>query len=124
MTGWTTEELERIDTTDNVGVASRRTDGSLRRFITIWAVRVGDQVYVRSAYGPDNPWFVRAQASGTGSIKVAGHEHDVAFEVPDAAVDEAVTAAFHAKYHRHPPKSVASVVSADAVRCTLRLLRR
>ena len=45
-------------------IASRRADGSLRKFVTIWAVRSGDDVYVRSAYGHDNGWFRRALASG------------------------------------------------------------
>ena len=122
MTSWTAQELELIDTTDNVGVASRRPDGSLRRFITVWAVRVGDDVFVRSAYGPDNPWFVRAKASGSGRTRVARRERDVMFEVPSDGLADAITAAYHAKYDRHPPRVVATVVSPEAVGCTLRLV--
>ena len=48
----------------------------------IWVVRVGDDVYIRSAYGPGNGWFRRAQASGTGRVKVPGLEQDVAFVAP------------------------------------------
>ena len=65
MTTWTTEELDRIGGAEELQIASRRSDGSLRPFVTIWVVRVGDDVFVRSAYGPGNPWFRRAQASGT-----------------------------------------------------------
>jgi hypothetical protein len=122
MTSWTAEELQRLDATDNVGVASRRADGSLRRFITIWVVRVGDDVYVRSAFGPENPWFVRAGRSGSGCIKVGRDERDVTFEATGDEVADAVTAAYQAKYGRYPPKVVATVVSAEAARCTLRLV--
>jgi hypothetical protein len=121
-TTWMAEELELIESTDNVGMASRRADGSLRRYITIWVVRVRDEVYIRSAYGPENPWFVRAKASGRGRLKVAGQERDVTFEVPGAHVDEDVSAAYRAKYERHPPRVVATVVSDEAARCTLRLV--
>ena len=122
MTTWTAEDLERIEATDNVGISSRRADGSLRRPITIWAVRVGDDVYVRSAYGPENPWFVRARDSGAGRLTVAGHERDVDFEIPSPDVDDEVSAAYRAKYERRPPRVVATVVSAEAARCTLRLV--
>ena len=122
MRAWSAEELEHVERTDNVGLASRRKDGSLRRPVTIWAVRLGVAVYVRSAYGPDNPWYVRARASGFGRLTVAGRDVDIAFEDAGPEVDDVVTAAFEAKYERHPPRTVASVVSADAVRCTLRLV--
>ena len=28
--------------------------------MTMWVVRAGDELYVRSAYGPNNPWYRRA----------------------------------------------------------------
>ena len=43
----------------------------------MWVVRVDDDVYVRSAHGPDNGWYRRAVASGTGRIRAGGVEHDV-----------------------------------------------
>ena len=57
MTGWTEEELSRIGEANELQLASRRHDGALRPYVTMWAVRAGDELYVRSAYGPDNPWF-------------------------------------------------------------------
>src|SRR6187402_3301122 len=66
MSGWTADELARIGGADELRIASRRSDGSLRPFITIWAVRDGDDLYVRSAHGYDNPWFQRALHSGAG----------------------------------------------------------
>ncbi|WP_418606369.1 DUF2255 family protein [Georgenia sp. SUBG003] len=50
--------------------------------MTIWHVRSGDAVYIRSAHGPDNGWFRRAMAAGTG-IRSGGVERDVTFELAD-----------------------------------------
>lgn len=52
---WTDGELRGIGETEELQLASTRPDGSLRPYGTMWAVRVGDQLYVRSAYGPSNP---------------------------------------------------------------------
>jgi hypothetical protein len=124
MSGWTADELARIGRADELKIASRRTDGSLRPFVTIWAVRVGDDIYVRSAYGHDNPWFQRAIASGQGRIRAGGVERDVAFEEPGPEVDEDLHAAYHAKYDRYGPRIVGTVVSPEAARSTLKLVPR
>ncbi len=121
---WTTDELETVGNADELRLASRRPDGSLRRYITMWCVRAGDDIYVRSAYGSDNPWFRRALASGDGRIRAGGVERDVGFEVPAPEVSDGITAAYHAKYDRYGPKMVGTVVSPEAARSTLRLVPR
>ena len=122
MGAWQADELERIGRATEIGIASRRDDGSLRSYVTIWAVRVGDDLYVRSAYGYGNPWFQRALLSGSGRVRAAGVERDVELLVPDAAVAAAVTTAYHAKYDRYGAAIVDTVVSPEAVRATLRVL--
>ena len=124
MTSWTDDELARIGSTDELELASRRPDGSLRPFVTIWAVRAGDDAYVRSAYGYENPWFQRALRSGEGRISAGGVERDVAFEQPGPDVVDPVTAAYHAKYDHYGARMVGTVVSSEAVRSTLRLVPR
>lgn len=124
MSAWTNDELEAIRGADELRIASRRPDGSLRKYIRIWVVRSGDALYVRSAYGYENPWFQRALRAGEGRIRAGGVERDVAFEQPDRDVDADVTAAYHAKYDRYGPDIVGTVVSADAERSTLRLVPR
>ena len=49
--GWTDDELARIGDATELELASRRPDGTLRSFTTMWVVRVGDDLYVRSAGG-------------------------------------------------------------------------
>ena len=124
MTAWSPDELSCIGRAPELEIASRRTDGSLRPFITIWVVRAGDDLYVRSAYGSDNPWFQRALRSGEGRIPADGAERDVTFEVPGPDVAGTVSAAYHAKYDRYGPGIVGTVVSPEAARSTLRLVPR
>jgi hypothetical protein len=122
MSAWSPDELDRIGHATELQISSRRRDGSLRPYVTIWAVRAGDDLYVRSAYGPINGWYRRAKASGEGRIRTAGIERDVAFEEPAAAVAGAVTAAYHTKYDRYGPAVVGTVVSSEAEQLTLRIV--
>jgi len=102
VTAWTPDELARMGRAEEIDVASRRSDGTLRQFVTVWFVRVGDDLYVRSAHGPTNGWFQRALASGQGRVRVAGVERDVAFVVPSsgAGAQGELDRAYHAKYDR------------------------
>jgi hypothetical protein len=92
--------------------------------VTIWVVGAADCLYVRSANGWNNGWFQRALKSGEGHIRAGGVERDVAFEPPGPEVADAVTAAYHAKYDRYGPSIVGTVISAEAVKSTLRLVAR
>ena len=62
---WTDDELSTVGQAEELQVTSRRSDGTLRPYVTIWVVRAGDGLYIRSAYGSTNPWFRRARAAGT-----------------------------------------------------------
>ena len=55
MTAWTSDELSRIGQAEELQITSARPDGTMRPYVTIWVVRVGDDLYVRSAFGPTNP---------------------------------------------------------------------
>ena len=124
VTTWTDDELARIGRANELQIASRRPDGSLRPFVTIWVVRSGDDVYVRSAHGYANPWFQRALKSRDGRIRAGGVERDVAFEDPVPDIHGDVDAAYHVKYDRYGPRMVGTVVSPEAHRSTLRLMPR
>ena len=122
---WTDDELRCVGAATELQIATRRDDGSLRPYVTIWTVRAGDHLYVRSAYGADNPWFRRATAGGSGRIRAAGIERDVTFTAVselDAAAQAAVDAAYHAKYDRYGPQIVGTVTGAHAAPVTLRLV--
>ncbi len=122
MNAWTADELARIARATELQISSRRSDGTLRPFVTIWAVRSGDDIYVRSAYGYNNGWFQRALRSGHGRIRAGGVERDVAFEQPEPEVADAVSSGYHAKYDRYGAAMVGTVVSEEAERSTLKVV--
>lgn len=124
MTAWTADELTRIGRAEELRLASTRPDGTLRPYVTMWVVRAGDDLYVRSAYGPDNPWYRRAVASRAGRISAGDLERDVTFVDAAPDVHEDVDAAYHAKYDRYGPRIVGSVVGPAVRDVTLRLVPR
>ena len=124
MTAWSDHELDRVGEADELSIAARNPDGGLSRSTVIWVVRAGDDLYVRSAHGRDNPWFRRALATGTGRIEADGIERDVAFEEPSSDLAAVVTAAFHDKYDHYGPADVDPVTSAESERATIRLVAR
>ncbi|MEU6323696.1 DUF2255 family protein [Streptomyces sp. NPDC047009] len=79
MTGWTPETLERIAGADELQIVPRRSDGSLRAPTTIWVVRDGDDLYVRSWRGTAGTWWNTAHTNRTGHISAGGVEADVTF---------------------------------------------
>jgi hypothetical protein len=118
-TPWTIDELERIGAADELEVASRRADGTLRSYVTIWVVRSGDAIYIRSAHGPENAWFRRALASGAGRIRAGGVERDVTFSVPASDVHAALDAVYRSKYASYPVEYVNPVADDLAATATL-----
>jgi len=122
VSAWTGDELRRIGGATELHLASRRNDETLRTFTTMWAVSVEDELYVRSAGGPDRPWYRHALATGTGRIRAGGVERDVIFDAADPAIHDAIDAAYHAKYDRHGPGPVSHVTGPDAHAVTIRLL--
>ncbi|WP_129787740.1 DUF2255 family protein [Promicromonospora panici] len=121
MSTWTEQELQQVAGTDELQLSSYRPDGTLRPYVTIWTARLGDDVYVRSAYGPDNGWFRRAKVSGTGRVRVGGVERDVRFEVPDDGVHAPLDDAYRAKYGRYE-RIVSTVIGPALVAATLRVV--
>ncbi len=124
MASWTSEELSRIGGATELRIASRRVDGSLRGFVTIWVTVVGDDVYVRSAHGVDNPWFRRARRSGVGRIQAGGVERDASLELvsQDDAVHPLIDGALHAKYDRYGPAYVGAIVGEATYPSTFRIV--
>ena len=120
---WTPEQLTRIGEATEIQLASRRPDGSPSAFTTMWIARVADGLYVRSAGGPDRPWYRRARAAGRGQLRAAGTDDEVVFAGADPDVNDAIDAALHAKYDRYGPGPVGHITGPAAHPLTLRLLR-
>ena len=69
MTAWTCDELDKIGAAEELEIASLRRDGTLRSSVTIWVVRYGDDLYVRSVNGRTSAWFRGTQARREGHIR-------------------------------------------------------
>jgi hypothetical protein len=107
---WDPEDLAVIGMTEELHLSSRRPDGSLSPAITIWAVTVGDEVVVRSAYGSRNGWYRRALARGAGRIRCGDIEQDVDIDDGSALDQRAIDDEYRRKYARFEPAIVATVV--------------
>src|SRR5689334_22095799 len=94
MTTWTSDELNKIGTAEELEIASLRSDGTLRKPVTIWVVRHGDDLYVRSGYGRGAGWFRGTQASHVRRIKAGGVDKDVMFVDADPALNDQIDAAY------------------------------
>ena len=121
MTGWTQAELEQIGAVTELELSSYRPDGTLRSPTTMWVVEVDGSVFVRSAGGPDRPWYARARASESGRIRTDSVERIVTFKPGVNAPHDKIDVAYHAKYDRYGASIVGSVVGQDAVGVTLLL---
>jgi hypothetical protein len=71
-TTWTSDELSKIGAAEELQIAPLQTDGSLRKPVTIWVVRQGDDVFVRSVNGRTATWFRGAQVCHEAHIHAGG----------------------------------------------------
>jgi len=118
---WSPDKLRLMNAAAELQIAVKRSDGSLRRWVPIWVVCAGGQVYVRTWYRRDTGWFGHALRSRRARIRVPGLEADVTIEdIGDAStqVTTDVDAAYRAKYGRG---GAGSMVTATATATTLQL---
>lgn len=124
MTTWTSDELDKIGTADELEIAPLRRDGTLRNPVTIWVVRVGDDLYIRSWRGRTGVWFRQVQRRPEGRIVAGGVTKDVTFV--DASSDEAlnneIDAAYQSKYRRYSATYVRPMIAPQARATTLKLV--
>jgi hypothetical protein len=124
MSEWTSDELSKIETAEELKIESVRGDGTLRKPVTIWVVRDGDHLYVRSINGRNGGWFRGTQTRHEGRIRAGGIAKDVSFVSisPSDEAAEKIDAAYRAKYRRYPASIVNTVLSAEARAATLELV--
>ena len=125
MTTWTNDELTRIGAAEELQIASLRGDGTLRSPRTIWVVRLGDDLYVRSVYGRTSAWFRGTQVRHAGHIRAGGVDKDVTFiEQDDLALNDQIDGAYRTKYRRYAASIINSIISPEARSATIKLVPR
>ena len=125
MANWTKDELDRIGKADELQIVTLRGDRTERKPVTIWVVRHGDDLYVRSGYGDRAAWYRGAKARRDGKIRAGGVAKDVRFEdAADSALNDAIDGAYRSKYLHHGAQWVDPMVAAEARSTTIKLAPR
>ena len=119
---WTSHELDRIGTAAELEIAVRRRSGSLRP-MPIWVVRVDDELYVRSWRGPEGRWYREVRATREAQIAAGGVDRAVGLAEADDDVNDAVDAAYMAKYGSYS-SYVEPMIAPQARATTLKLIPR
>jgi len=122
MSAWTDDELRRIEHADELDMAAVRRNGELRKATPIWAVRVGDDIYVRAAYGAGSGWYGAARTTHQAHISAGGVERDVAVEDADTSVLDQVDRAYRSKYGARYASIVDKLVEPEHRANTARLV--
>jgi hypothetical protein len=122
MTTWTSDELNKIGTAEELEIASLRRDGTLRKPVTIWVVRIGGDLYVRSYKGRTSAWFRGTQMRHEGHIQAGGVDKNVTFvEESNPDINAKIDSAYSTKYSRYP-QYVAPLLTPEARDATIRLV--
>jgi hypothetical protein len=120
MTEWTSDELERIGSAEELEIAPANADRTLRPYTTIWVVRVGDDLYVRSYRGAAGHWYRHALKSQRGHVRAGGIEREVMFRQPTHVDNAAIDEAYRTKYARST--DMPAMLTPSVVATTMQLI--
>jgi hypothetical protein len=124
MTTWTSDELNKIGKAEELQITSLRRDGTWRKPVTIWVVRVGDELCVRSVNGRTARWVHSVQARHEGHVSAGGVEKEVIFTDADPKLNNDIDTAYRTKYRHYQANIVDSIVSPKVRSATISLLAR
>ena len=117
-----TAQINAIGAAHEVQISTYRAEGSRRNSIPIWTVRIGEDIYIRSAFGPDAVWYRNAITDNRLHIDTGSVAIDVAVQpTSDNAVNALVDAAYRAKYPSGG-SATTTMVTAPATGTTIKLL--
>lgn len=130
------DAVDLLDRTEVVAIVTTRANGAAVA-TPIWSMVVDGVPYLRSAYGPDSWWYRhvlagRPVAFAVGDGAVAERDREAALALPrepvatarvadDDAVQKVIDEELLRKYAGAPQESIDSMLSAEALACTLRV---
>ena len=121
MAIWNADEIAAIAAVSELQITSRRSDGTLSKPVTIWVVRVGEELYVRSVRGSRGSWYRGSRQHNRGRIEAGGVARDVDFVAAGHGLDEEIDASYREKYG-YPSSAVEHITSPEARETTIRLV--
>jgi hypothetical protein len=125
VTKWTSDELARIEAVEELEIASRQSDGTLRNPTTLWVVRYGDDLYIRSVNGRTSAWFRGVQVHHEGHIEAGGVDKDVTFvEMDTDDLNDQIDTVYRNKYRRYAANIINRITSPAARAATIKLVPR
>jgi Uncharacterized protein conserved in bacteria (DUF2255) len=104
MAGWTSQDLAAIGEAEELKLASKRPDGTLRNPVTMWVVRRGDDFYLRSVNAVRAPVHV---PPGCSSYAVSARRRRLSTRVGGTRFT----------FHTSPSRSSRPITSALASGC-------
>ena len=124
MASWTSNDLASIGAAEELQLASFKLDGTPRNPVTIWVVRVGDDLYVRGYRGRQTAWFRHIQRHPEGRIIAGGVTKDMTLvdASSDGVLNNAIDAAYRSKYRKYGATYVDPMVASQARATTLKLV--
>ena len=122
MSAWTADELDKIGKAEELEIAPLRRDGNESKWVTIWVVRVGKDLYVRSYKGSGGSWYRGTQLCHEGRIRAGGVEKDVMFTPEtDPAINDQIDAVYRTKYGSYSAEYLDPMVAPPARATTIKL---
>ncbi|MCX5329049.1 DUF2255 family protein [Streptomyces sp. NBC_00140] len=118
---WTSQELDSVEHAEELQIAALRRGGELGSRRTIWVVRVGDGIYVRSVNGPGSDWYRGTRARQEGRVQAGGVTKDVTMIDAADDINGAVDAAYRVKYGHYAAYIIKAITSPEASSTTMRL---
>lgn len=121
MNSWTNDELTSINSADELQISTLRKDDTLRKPVTIWVVRVNNDLYIRAVKGQTGKWYQHAIERHLGSIEADGINKEVAIIESGDDISETIDKAYKSKYSGYGESIVGSTVTPQARAATLKL---
>jgi hypothetical protein len=98
MGAWSIDELDTIAKAQELELTALRADGTPREPITIWVVRNGDDLFIRSWRGDRAAWFRGAQGRKEGPFRLEASTETSGSMVPTRGLATSSNTAYRTKY--------------------------